>query len=345
MGHLLVLRLAGRVVTHSYVSQVASGLRVAVTGSAGFVGTGLVERLAASDEVGRVVALDVLPVDSSHPKVVAFQQDIQQPIADILRRHGVDAIVHLAFVLRSGRNREAARQANLGGTARVLRECREAGVRHLVYLSSTTVYGPHLGDSQPYTEDSPVRPVRGFHYAEDKAATELMLEGYAADNPDTCVTVLRACTIMGPRGENLTTRTFRKLSSVRVRGADPQMQFLHEDDLQEALGLCLRERICGVYNVTGEGTVSYSEVARIAGRRSVAMPAPVLAGLAQAMWTLRLQSDAPGCGVAMLRWPWVASNEKMARENGFRPRYGSREVLMHSALAKRNMARPAPRPR
>lgn len=312
----------------------ASGLCVAVTGAAGFVGARLVERLAASDDVGRVVALDSVPVGTTQRKVAAFQQDIRQPIAGILRDHGVNAVVHLAFVLRPGHDREPARRVNIGGTERVLRDCREVGVRQLLYLSSTTVYGPHMGDSQPYTEESPIRPVRGFHYAEDKAATELMLAAYAVDNPDTCVTVLRACTVMGARVENSITRTYRKLSLVSVLGADPQMQFLDADDLREALCLCLLERACGVYNVTGEGTVPYSEIGRVAGRRSVALPAPMLAAVTQAMWALRLQNDSPASGLAMLRWPWVASNEKLAREAGFRPRYSSREVLMNSALAQ-----------
>ena len=48
---------------------------------------------------------------------------------------------------------------------------------------------------------------------------------------------------------------------------------------------------------------------------------------------LRLQSDAPACALAMLRWPWVASNGKLTRETGFRPRYTAREALTSSALA------------
>ena len=312
----------------------ASGLRVAVTGAAGSIGSKFVERLAASDDVDGIVAFDALPVTAAHPKVTAFRQDIRQPIADILREYGVDAVVHLAFLLRPGRNREAVRRVNVGGTAQVVRGCQAAGVRRLLYLSSTTVYGPHPGDPQPYTEASLVRPVRGFQYAEDKAATELMLEVFAADNPATCVTVLRGCPVMGPRSENFVTEAFSKVVLVSILGADPPMQFIHEDDLQEALELCLLEPVPGVFNVTGEGTVAFSEIARAAGRRSIAVPAPVLAALTQATWTLRLQSDSPASGLAMARWPWVASNEKLTRETGFRPRYTSREALMSSALAR-----------
>ncbi len=308
------------------------GLRIAVTGAAGSVGAKLVEQLARSDDVDGIVAFDCLPVSASHPKVAAFQQDIREPTADILREHGVDAVVHLAFLLRPGHDREAARRVNVGGTAQVLHDCRATGVRRFVYLSSTTVYGARPGAEQPYTEESPARPVRGFQYAEDKAATELMLKTFAANNPDTCVTVLRGCTVLAPRCENFVTQVFSRLARVCILGADPQIQFIHLDDLLEVLELCLLEPVPGVFNVTGEGAVAHSEIARIAGRRRVAVPAQLLAFITQATWMLRLQSDSPACGLAMVRWPWVASNEKLARETGFCPRYTSREALINSAL-------------
>ena len=308
-------------------------MRILVTGAVGSVGAKLVEQLAQSDDVDGIVALDCLPVSASHPKVVVFQQDIREPIADILREQGVDAVVHLAFLLQPGHNRKAAHRVNVGGTAQVLHDCRVVGVQRFVYLSSTTVYGARPGTEQPYTEESPVRPVRGFQYAEDKVATELMLKAFTADNPGACVTVLRGCPVMVPRCENFITQVFSRMALVRIAGADPQMQFIHLDDLLEALELCLLEPVSGVFNVTGEGTIARSEIARIAGRHPVALPAPLLAFITQVTWMLRLQSDSPACGLAMARWPWVASNEKLARETGFRPQYTSREALMNSALA------------
>ena len=312
----------------------ARGLRIAITGAAGSIGAKLVERLAVSDDVDGIVAFDSRPLPFDHAKVVNFHMDIRQPMSDVLREYSVDSVVHLAFLLRPGHNREANRRVNVGGTARVLRSCREASVRNLLYLSSTTVYGAHPNGVQPYTEDSPVRPVSGFQYAEDKAATELMLEAFTTDNPATCVTVLRGCVVMGPRSDNFIAQAFRKPLLVSILGANPQMQFIHEDDVQEALELCLMEGVPGVYNLTGEGTVTYSDIARTAGLRSVALPAPVLSALTQASWVLRLQGDSPASGLAMVRWPWVASNEKLTRETGFRPRHTSREALEASTLAR-----------
>ena len=318
----------------------ASGLRVAVTGAAGSIGSKLVGRLVASDDVDRVLAFDARPVMADHPKLVSFQQDIRQPIGDVLHRHGVDALVHLAFLLRPGRNREVARRVNVNGTAELLRSCRAAGVRHLLYLSSTTVYGARADDPQPYTEESPVHPVRGFRYGEDKAATESMFDALAADNPDICVTILRSCPVVGPRSENAAARALRMWAGVRTVGADPPMQFVHEDDLQDALEICVAAPVAGVFNVAGRDTVPYSELARVAGRRSVALPVPVLSSIAQATWALRLQGEAPASGLAMMRWPWVASTERIAREMGFRPRYTSREALEASTLARGQQVTP-----
>jgi len=293
-----------------------------------------VERLAAAEEVDRVVAFDARPVSFEHPKLAVFQQDIRRPMADILREYGVDAVAHLAFLLRTGHGDEPARRANVGGMAQVLSGCEAAGVRRLLYLSSTTVYGPRAGDPQPYTEESPVRPVPGVHYAEQKAVTERMLAAFCADNPDTSVTVLRCCPVVGPHSANFATEALRQLMLVRVRGADPQMQFIHEDDLQDALERCLLRPVRGVFNVGGEGTLAFSEMVRVAGSRSVALPASLLRVLTQVSWALRLQSYGPASGLAMVRWPWVASIAKLKRETGFRPRHTSREALKLSLLVR-----------
>ncbi len=252
---------------------------------------------------------------------------------DILREHGIGAVAHLAFRLQTGHDAESARSVNVEGTAQVLSGCQAAGVNQLVYLSSTTVYGARAGDPRPYTEESPLRPVEGFRYAEDKAVTERMLKAFGAANPDTSVTVLRCCGVLGPRSDNFAARALRRLMLVRVRGADPQMQFIHEDDLQEALEGCLLRPVPGVFNVAGEGTLALSEMARLAGSRSVALPEPLLRTLTQVSWVLRLQSYGPAGGLAMVRWPWVASIAKLTRETGFRPRYTSRQALESSVPA------------
>jgi hypothetical protein len=57
------------------------------------------------------------------------------------------------------------------------------------------------------------------------------------------------------------------------------------------------------------------------------LPAWVLYPLVQALWRLHLQNDSPACGLDFIRWPWVASAEKLRRETEFAARYTSREAL------------------
>jgi UDP-glucose 4-epimerase len=313
----------------------ASGLRIAVTGAAGSIGSKLVARLAASDDVDEVVALDARPVDATHPKVHGYQRDILQPIDDILKEHGVESVVHLAFQLKPDRDREAARRINVGGTAKVLQSCQFAAIAHILYLSSSTVYGARKNNVAAFTEESPAWPVRGFQYAEDKAATELLLQDYAADYSGTHVTTLRGCVVMGPNSDNFITQAFSKPLLVSIRGSDPQMQFIHEDDLMDVFGLCLNEPFSGVYNVAGAGTIPYSHIAKVAGRRAIPVPASILYPLTQASWALRLQSDSPACGLDMIRWPWLADIGKLQQETGWVPRYTSQQALEASTLAKK----------
>ena len=50
------------------------------------------------------------------------------------------------------------------------------------------------------------------------------------------------------------------------------MQFVHEDDVVELMVACLEPGKPGIFNVAGDGTVSYSEVGRLVGKRMVKLP-------------------------------------------------------------------------
>ena len=301
--------------------------RVAVTGAAGYVGTSLIKRLEQEEAVERVLALDIRhPEKPFGPKVLFQKHDVTAPLADTLAEHTIDSAVHLAFVMspRGG----SARRVNIDGTSTVLGACAQAGVGYLLYLSSTTVYGAHPDNPPELTEESPIRPVKGFRYGEHKTEVEGLLRAFAAEHPDVAVTVLRACPVMGPNADNFVSRAFSKPFLVAVHGYDPPMQLLHEDDLGDAMTTCLLRRASGGYNVAGDGALPWSEMASLFGRRLLALPAPVLYGLTALTWGLRLQSDSPACGLDFIRYPWTAKAGKIERELGFRPRHSTGDAWM-----------------
>ena len=302
--------------------------RVAVTGAAGYIGSHLIQRLEREDVIERVLAIDIRPLSRKHTSKVMFRQrDVTAPMAETLAENDIQAVVHLAFVLDPGRNRAAIQRVNVGGTANVLDACAQAGVQHLLYLSSTTVYGAHPDNPPLLTEESPVRPVKGFQYGEDKARCETLLDQFTQQHSGFTATVLRAPPVMGPNTDNFIAQAFSKPFLVGVKGYDPPMQFLHEEDLTEVMCLSLRGEIGpGVYNVAGDGAIRWSEVDGIFGRKVINLPAPLLYGLTGVTWSLRLQSDSPACGLNFIRYRWTASAEKIKRELGVELRYSSKEA-------------------
>ena len=309
-------------------------VRIAVTGAAGYIAGSLIRSLVRDSSVERVLATDIRePGSPFGPKAVFVRHDVTEPMDDILSEHGVNAVVHLAFVLQTGHDRHAARRVNVDGAATVVKSCVEAGVRRLLYLGSTTVYGAHADNPALLTEDSPVRPVAGFQYGEDKADVERLFSRLEAEYRGLSLTVLRVCPVVGPNADNFIARAFSKPLLVAVGDHDPEMQLLHEDDLVELMRLCLRRDSPGVFNVAGRSTVRWSEMARIMGRRLVRLPAWTLYPLTEIAWRLRLQRDSPACGLDFIRHPWTADTGKLADELGFEPRHSSTEAWL--AFARR----------
>ena len=311
--------------------------RVAVTGAAGYVATKLIRRLEGVESIERVLAIDLRPPGRPYgPKVAFERRDVTTPMADLLSDHDIQAVIHLAFVLRPVHDRKAVRRVNVGGMASVLEACDGAGVGRFVYLSSTTVYGAHPDNPPLLTEESPIRPVEGFQYGEDKAEAEALLARFAQAHPTLSVAVLRTCPILGPTADNFIARALSKPSLIGVRGYDPPMQFLHEDDLAEALVACLLGSASGVYNLAGEGTITLGEMTEVSGQRLVRLPAPLAYRLVGTTWRLRLQRESPACGLDFVRYPWTVAADKIARELGVRPRRSSREAWEEFVARRRH---------
>src|SRR4051794_18224612 len=150
------------------------GLRVAVTGASGNVGTALLRRLTAPGtgiaEVrgqARRQPPDIAPYDG----VQWFLTDLGETASEqVLTRllENVDAVVHLAWALQPGRHPERLRRVNVDGTRRVLRAAVAARVGHVLHMSSLGAYAPGAADRQ-VTEDWPVTGIPTSQYSRDKA--------------------------------------------------------------------------------------------------------------------------------------------------------------------------------
>lgn len=127
---------------------------IAVTGAASGVGAALVSRLAESDEVKQVVAIDERRGDCAAAQWHVL--DVRDPaIAEKLR--GADVVVHLALDLDLETDPAARTAYNVRGTQTVLTAAAAAGVHRVVLCTSAMVYGALPDNDIPLSEDSELR--------------------------------------------------------------------------------------------------------------------------------------------------------------------------------------------
>ena len=187
-------------------------MKILLTGAAGFIGsTATLRLLARGDEVVGLDNLnDYYEVSlkearlarlTSHPLFSFVKMDVadREGMASLFESGRFDRVIHLAAqagVRYSLKNPHAYIDSNIVGFMNVLEGCRHGGVQHLVYASSSSVYGGHT--KMPFSEhDSVDHPVS--MYAATKKANELMAHTYShLFNLPT--TGLRFFTVYGPWG-------------------------------------------------------------------------------------------------------------------------------------------------
>ncbi|WP_038019214.1 NAD-dependent epimerase [Thermithiobacillus tepidarius DSM 3134] len=186
--------------------------KVLVTGAAGFIGYHLSQRLLARGDA--VVGIDNLndyyEVGLKQARLARLEGQAgfrfrrldladRAAVAELFAEGGFDVVVNLAAqagVRYSLENPAAYIDSNLVGFGNVLEGCRQGGVKHLVYASSSSVYGANT--RMPFsTHDNVDHPVS--LYAASKKANELMAHSYSHLFGLPC-TGLRFFTVYGPWG-------------------------------------------------------------------------------------------------------------------------------------------------
>lgn len=174
------------------------GSRVVVTGGAGFIGSHLVERLAARNDVVVVditSAREATNLAAVKDRVAYTHGDVRRPADLDAAFRGAEYVFHLAALVsppESFRDPVAFNETNTHGTLAVMRAAKAAGARRVVFASSCAVYG---GNAPPLREDAPLDLLSP--YAVTKAAGELWCHLYHDLGLETVA--LRLFNVYGPR--------------------------------------------------------------------------------------------------------------------------------------------------
>ncbi|ANO31833.1 protein CapI [Vibrio breoganii] len=227
-------------------------MKYLVTGAAGFIGSAVVERLtdAGHEVVGIDNMNDYYQVSLKedrltrivHDKFVFKNLDLadREGIATLFAEEQFDKVIHLAAqagVRYSIDNPLAYADSNLVGHLTILEGCRHHKIKHLVYASSSSVYG--LNKKMPFdTADSVDHPIS--LYAATKKSNELMAHTYS-HLYGVPTTGLRFFTVYGPWGRpDMALFKFTKAimngDEIDVyNNGDMQRDFTYIDDIVEGI--------------------------------------------------------------------------------------------------------------
>lgn len=228
-------------------------MNILVTGAAGFIGFHVTQRLLAAGH--QIVGIDNLndyydvglkqsrlDLIAQHPSFRFIKMELadRAAIASLFEQHPFQRVIHLgaqAGVRYSIDNPHAYADANLIGHLNILEGCRHHKIEHLLYASSSSVYG--LNRKMPFsTDDSVDHPVS--LYAATKKANELMSHTYShLYNLPT--TGLRFFTVYGPWGRP--DMALFKFTRAMIAGeaidvynrGEMKRDFTYIDDIAEAI--------------------------------------------------------------------------------------------------------------
>jgi nucleoside-diphosphate-sugar epimerase len=312
-------------------------VRVVVVGASGNVGTSLLRALADEPAVDSVLGLARRIPKAQFPKTEWRQADIAD---SPLRPHfdGADAVVHLAWLIQPGRDKQRLHEVNVEGSARVFRAAASAGVETLVYASSVGAYAP--GPKHRRVDESwPTTGIESSFYSRHKAEVERLLDSFEDEHPDTRVVRLRPGLIFKREAASGIRRLFagpflpnalvqRRL--IPVVPAHPRLVFqaVHSYDVGHAYRQALvRNEARGPFNIAAEPVLDPDELGRVLGARPVRVPGALLRGGAALSYRLRLQPSEPGWVDMGLGVPLMDSSRARA-ELGWEPQRSSSEALL-----------------
>ena len=310
-------------------------MKIVVTGATGNVGTSTIQALSQSSEVDEAVGIARRQPNWDPAKTTWVEADILD--ADLVKIfRGADAVIHLAWAIQPSRDEETLERINVEGSRRVFEAAGAAGVPKLVYASSVGAYsqGPK---SREVDESWPTTGTPSSFYSRHKVAVERLLDRFEQTRPETKVVRLRPALIfkgdaaeeirrlfIGPFLPSFLVRSSLVPALPRLQGL--RFQAVHSADVGQAYLRAAVGDATGAFNIAAEPALDPERLAEVLDARTFTLPTPLVRGLADLSWRLRLQPTPPGWLDMALNVPMMSS-QRARDELGWKPRFSAVEAI------------------
>jgi UDP-glucose 4-epimerase len=305
----------------------ASVKKVLITGIGGGQGQLVARALLRRQRGYQIVGVDRTPWEGRPRGVTMALADVRKrKFEDVIRRARPDVIVHLASV-RHFRSHPALRhEVNVNGTKRLLDFALSHQVKHVIVWSSSYVYGA-LPENPFYMDESfPLNSSRTYPEMRDLAEVDMLATAYMWRSPDIAITVLRPVSVLGYHARTTMGRYLRHDRVPTVMGFNPMVQFIHEDDVAEAIVLAVECETRGVFNVVGPGAVPLHVAIRETGSTPMPLPEPVVRPVIQRLFRWGFYPFPPRV-MDFAKYQCTLDGTRFREATGFVPRFSLGETF------------------
>lgn len=305
-----------------------------ITGGSGFLGINLIRLLLSKGE--QVISFDLEPFDyPEKDQIKSVVGDIRDLVALEKAMSGVDVVVHCAAALPLY-SREDIISTEVEGTKNVLEAAARSGVKRVVHISSTAVYG--VPDHHPIVETDPMIGVGD--YGQAKIDAEKLCAEYR--NKGLCITVIRPKSFIGPERLGVFALFYDWAKDGKnfpiLGNGKNRYQLLDVSDLCDLIVLASnadKEKANDTYNVGAAEFKTIKEDYQAVldkagfGKRIICLPAKPAIMILRVLEFFKLSP--------LYKWVYetvgkdsFVSIDKAVRVLGFQPKYSNQQALLRN---------------
>ena len=314
---------------HAARNAVHSGVvkKVLITGIASGQAQLVARKLLQRQHGYHIVGVDrTVWEDRPRGVSIALADLRKRKFEDVIRRERPETIVHLASVRHFKSHPALRHEVNVDGTRRLLDFALAHGGKHVVIWSSSYVYGA-LPENPYYVDESfPLNSSRTYPEMRDLAEMDMLATAYLWRSPDIAITVLRPVNVLGAHVRSAIGRYLRNQYVPTVMGFNPMMQFIHEDDLAEAIVLAIESRARGVFNLVGPGAVPLHAAIRETGGTPLPLPEFAARPVIQRLFRWGLYPFPPRA-IDFAKYQCTLDGARFRDATGFTPRFSLGETF------------------
>ena len=297
---------------------------ILITGAAGALAQQVIEQLRDTCDL---VAVDFREQVYLGDDIPSYCIDFNKRVfEDLFRRYEFDGVIHMGRIMSSQLTRMRRYNANVLGTQKLLDLSHKYGIKRVVVLSTFHVYGAVAYNPALIDEAAPLKSAGLSADLIDSVELENLANIYLWRYPELNITILRPCNIVGPGVRNTISTLLASERAPVLAGFSPMMQFIHIDDMADAIVLAYKKPTRGVYNVAPQDWVAYQHALKLCGCKRIQVPSIPPMVPKMILGTLKLKSF-PSYLMAFFKYPVVIDGRAFVNEFGFEPKRPLKEIF------------------